>query len=99
MTSRNFVGMLIWFDTSRAAPVTDRSRTMQSMASPSNSIFAAFKMRWRCAIRVSTIHVTGHDSGAAQIQQGDDPIIVSQRPRQGDSQALWSAGDGAEGQT
>src|SRR5450631_3464837 len=98
MTSRNFAGMLIWFDTSRAAPVTDRSRTMQAIASRPNSIFAAFKMRWRCASRVSTIHATAHDSGAAQIQQGDDPTIISQRPRQGDSQAFWSTGDGAEGQ-
>ena len=55
-------------------------------------------MRWRCASRVSTIHATGHDSGAAQIQQGDDPTIISQRPRQSDGQAFWSTGDGAEGQ-
>src|SRR5450631_700705 len=99
MTSRNFAGMLIWFDTSSAAPVTDKSRTMQSITSPPNSIVAVFKMRWRRAIRASTIHATGHDSGAAQIEQGDDPTIISQRPRQGDSQAfLACTGDGAEGQ-
>jgi endonuclease YncB( thermonuclease family) len=51
----NFAGIPSWLNTSSAAPVVDRLRTMQSIASPPNSIVAAFETRWRNAIRVSTI--------------------------------------------
>src|SRR6267142_253838 len=54
-TNVNFAGMPIWLDTSSAAPVTDRLRTMQSIAVLPNSIVPAFMTRWRDAIRVSTM--------------------------------------------
>src|SRR3982074_3373366 len=38
-----------------AAPVIDRSRTVQSIVPLPRSIVAGFKTRWRGAIRVSTI--------------------------------------------
>ena len=54
-TNLNFAGMLIWLDTSSAAPVIDRLRIMQSTALLPNSIVPAFRTRWRNAIRVSTM--------------------------------------------
>ncbi len=53
----NFAGMPLWVGTSSAAPVINRSRTVQSMALPPNAIVAAFKTRWRGAIRVSTMEL------------------------------------------
>jgi hypothetical protein len=47
--------MPIWLGTCSAAPVIDRSGTVQSMAPPPHSLFAAFKTRWRGAILVSII--------------------------------------------
>ena len=54
-TNANVSGMPTWLDTSSAAPVLDRLRTVQSMAPPPKSIVPAFNTRCRAACRVSTI--------------------------------------------
>jgi hypothetical protein len=54
-TNVNFAGITVASDTSNAAPVIERSRTVQVILSPPCSIWAGFITRWRGAARVSTM--------------------------------------------
>src|ERR1700730_15178367 len=58
-TNVNFAGIPDGSDTSSAAPVIDRSRSVQVILSPPYSICAGFMTRQRGAARVSTMQVSG----------------------------------------